>query len=93
MLRHPQSPGVILDNGAANRQSHPESFGLGGMERLKDALATFVTQPDAGVPDSCHRFPLFGALRANDEFTNTVLDRRHRVDDCLREGIFAKRFE
>jgi hypothetical protein len=34
----PQPPGVVLDNGAADRKTHPEAAWLGRMERDEELL-------------------------------------------------------
>ena len=45
----PQPPAVVLDNRAADRQSHPHSLRLGGVESIEDLFEILPVDPNTGV--------------------------------------------
>src|SRR5580698_9784699 len=51
---YPKPAAVALEDGAAYRQSHAETFGLGGVESLEELRQIGLANPDAGVPNLQH---------------------------------------
>src|SRR3984957_11037236 len=90
MPGHPKSPGMVFDNGTADRKTHAKPPRFCGVKCRKDILDTFWMYPDAGVTDNHHYFPLFASLRLNDEFTCPPLHGGHgvgRIQDQVEENL------
>jgi len=80
MRGDPEAPGVILDNGSADRKPHPKSARLRCMEWLENVLNALGLKPNPGVTDGDLHLLLFPALCADGELTRPVLHCRHRID-------------
>jgi hypothetical protein len=82
----PQAAPVGVDDGPANRQSHPDPAGLRGVESVKNALAAFRinARPRIAHRDKDAACPAF--LCADQQLSRPLIDRVHCFD-CVQDQV------
>src|ERR1700733_9930709 len=69
-----------VDDGPADRQPHPESAGLGGVESVENVLAAFRINAGPGISYRYDHTPRLGLLGADRQLSWTPLNQVHRFD-------------
>src|ERR1700730_3321768 len=75
----PQTPTMRLDNGATDRQSHPDTLGFGGKEWLENKGCLPRIESPAGILN-LDQHTIRVLLRLNEQLAWPVRDCTHRID-------------
>src|SRR4029434_878707 len=81
----PQLPAVILNNRAADRQPHPHSLRLGGVESIEDLFEILPVDPNTGVLYSDKHFVRFMLTRTDEQLSRSIGHRCHSFDTVHNE--------
>ena len=76
----PQSPAMGFDDGATDRQPHPQAALLGRVEGLKDALEIRRSEPGTGIPHPDQDAVRPGSPGADQQFSRGLAAGAHRFD-------------
>jgi hypothetical protein len=69
-----------IDDRPADRESHAHALGLGGEQRIENAIGGSGIEADAGILDGNERFAVFGRLQRNPQIASAVGDIAHRLN-------------
>ena len=82
----PQPAPVGVDDGPADRQSHPDPAGLRGVESIENALTTFPINARPGVAHRDEDAICLALLGADRQFSRALVDRAHCFD-CVQDQV------
>src|SRR6266571_1369220 len=86
----PQPAPMGIDDGAADRQPHPGSTGLRGVESLENTLEMFRVNARPGIAHGHEGTTSFGLLGADHQLSRPHLDRARcfdRVQDQVQDDL------
>src|SRR5258708_9200955 len=76
----PQSAAVRFDDRTADGQAQAHALGLGGVERLEQAVQTLRIQSRAGIPQTDEYAVRSISARADQQLPRPLADAAHRLD-------------
>jgi hypothetical protein len=85
MTCRPKPPGVIIDNGAADRKTHPKTARFGRMKRGEDVIHGRRIKANSRVAHHHQHLPFIMGLRPDEELTIPAFHRGHRIDGVQQE--------
>ena len=81
----PKPSAVVLYNRTANRQPHPHSLRLGGVESIKDLFEILCIESNTGVLHSYKHFIRFVRRGSNHHLPRSIRDRIHGFDTVYHQ--------